>query len=212
MKDVPRVIYPLVDLEFGFDEMSSLSGGQQLNDLSTYGDGIVILYGSVESFTQDVADIHISRQGTPGRGAIFGLYGEPAAIGGDEVLIEVLGGLVVIVDAPEPQFRDQAVLKGTMDSFCSASGLWGVGKDQPNAQFIHGSLKLGGFCIVLQSMSPPMASGGEVGGSIQVKRLGKTMGAEHLKTYSEAPGEVLLILEESPQGFSCGIVSAQDKG
>jgi hypothetical protein len=79
VEDVPRVIYPLVDLEFGFDEVSSLSGGQQLNDLSTYGDGIVILYGSVESFTQDVADIHISRQGTPGRGAIFGLYGEPSS-------------------------------------------------------------------------------------------------------------------------------------
>ena len=57
-----------------------------------------------------------------------------------------------------------------------------------------------------------MASGGEMGGSIQVKRLGKTMGAEHLQTYLEAAAEVLLILEESPQGFSRGIVSAQDKG
>jgi hypothetical protein len=36
----------------------------------------------------------------PGRGAIFGFYGEPTAIGGDEVLIEVLGGLVVVVDVP----------------------------------------------------------------------------------------------------------------
>lgn len=58
---MPGVIYPLVGLDFGFDEMSSLGGGQELNDLSTYGDGIVILYGSVEAFTQDVADIHISR-------------------------------------------------------------------------------------------------------------------------------------------------------
>lgn len=49
------------------------------------------------------------------------------------MLIEVLGGLEVIVDAPQPQFRDQAVLEGAMDSFCSASGLWGVGKDQPDA-------------------------------------------------------------------------------
>ena len=49
------------------------------------------------------------------------------------MLIEVLGGLVVIVDALEPQFRDQAVLEGAMDPFCSASGLWGVGKDQLDA-------------------------------------------------------------------------------
>jgi hypothetical protein len=104
VKDVPGSIYPLIDLDFGFDEMSSLGGGQELNDLSTYGDGIVILYGSVEAFTQDVADIHISRQGTPGRGAIFGLYGEPTAIGRDEVLIEVLSGLVVVSDVAQPQF------------------------------------------------------------------------------------------------------------
>ena len=58
---MPGVIYPLIDLNFGFDEMSSLGGGQELNDLSTYGDGIVILYGSVAAFRQDVADIHISR-------------------------------------------------------------------------------------------------------------------------------------------------------
>jgi hypothetical protein len=56
-----------------------------------------------------------------------------------------------------------------------------------------------------------MASGGEVGGSIQVEGLGETMGTEHLQAYSEAPGEVLLVLEESPQGFSCGIVGAQDQ-
>jgi hypothetical protein len=61
VEDVPGVIYPLIDLEFGFDKVSSLGGGQELNDLSTYGDGIVILYGSVEAFAQDVADIHISR-------------------------------------------------------------------------------------------------------------------------------------------------------
>jgi hypothetical protein len=65
--------------------------------------------------------------------------------------------------------------------------------------------------MVLGSMYSSMASGGKMGGSIQVKRLGETMGAEHLQTYSEAAVEVLLILEESPQGFSRGIVSAQDK-
>ena len=61
VKDVPGSIYPLIDLDFGFDEMSSLGGGQELNDLTMYGDGIVILYGSVEALAQDVADIHISR-------------------------------------------------------------------------------------------------------------------------------------------------------
>ena len=127
------------------------------------------------------------------------------------MFIEVLGGLVVVSDVPQPQFRDQAVLEGAMDSFCSPSGLGGVGKDQPNAQLIHGSLKLGGVCIVLESMQSPMASGGEVGGSIQVEGLGETMGAEHLQAYSEAPGEVLLVLEESVEGFSCGIVGAQDQ-
>ena len=99
-----------------------------------------------------------------------------------------------------------------MDSFCSASGLWGVGKDQTDAQLIHGPFELGGFCIVLQLMHSPMASGGEVRGSIQVEGLGETMGAEHLQAYLEAAVEVLLILEESPQGFSRGIVSTQDKG
>lgn len=61
VKDVPGSIYPLIDLDFGFDEMSSLGGGQELNDLTMYGDGIVIDYGSVEALAQDVADIHISR-------------------------------------------------------------------------------------------------------------------------------------------------------
>ena len=61
VKDVPGSIYPLIDLDFGFDEMSSLGGGQELNDLAMYGDGIVIDYGSVEALAQDVADIHISR-------------------------------------------------------------------------------------------------------------------------------------------------------
>ena len=101
---MPGAIYPLMDLNFGFDEVSAGGSGEQLDDLASYRDGIVVLYGSVEAFTQDVADIHISRQGTPGRGAIFGLYGEPTAIGRDEVLIEVLSGLVVVSDVAQPQF------------------------------------------------------------------------------------------------------------
>ena len=31
VKDVPGSVYPLIDLDFGFDEMSSLGGGQELN-------------------------------------------------------------------------------------------------------------------------------------------------------------------------------------
>ncbi len=127
------------------------------------------------------------------------------------MLIEVLGSLVVVLDIPEPQFRDQAVLEGAMDPFCSASGLWGVGKNQPNAQFIHGPFKLGGFCIALRSMGTPMASSGEMGGSIQVQGLWKTVGGEYLQAYVQAAVEVFLVLEESPEGFPCGIVGAQDQ-
>ena len=134
------------------------------------------------------------------------------AIGGDEVFIEVVGGLVVIVDTSESQFSDQAVLEGAVDSFCSSPGLWGVGEDQSDAQLIHSSLKLGGFCIVLVSMQSSLSGGGKVGGSIQVEGLGEAVGGEHLQAYSQAPGEVLLVLEESPEGFSRGIVGAQDKG
>jgi hypothetical protein len=99
-----------------------------------------------------------------------------------------------------------------VDSLCSSPGLGGVGKDQSDTQLIHGSFKLGGFCIVLESMHSSLSRGGKVGGSIQVEGLGEAMGVEHLQAYSEAPGEVLLVLEESPQGFSCCIVGAQDKG
>jgi len=59
VKDVPGAIYPLVDLDFGFDEVSSLGSGQELNDVSSYGDGIVILYGSVEALAQGVTDIEL---------------------------------------------------------------------------------------------------------------------------------------------------------
>jgi hypothetical protein len=61
-------------------------------------------------------------------------------------------------------------------------------------------------------MQSSLSSGGEVGGSIQVEGLGETMGAEHLQAYSEAPGKVFVVLEASIEGFSRGIVGAQDKG
>jgi len=43
------------------------------------------------------------REGTPGRGGILGFHGELAAVAGDEILIEVTGGLLVILDAQQPQ-------------------------------------------------------------------------------------------------------------
>ena len=61
VKDVPGSIDPLIDLEFGFDEISSLGSRQELNDLTTYGDGIVIFDTPVRALAQDVADMHISR-------------------------------------------------------------------------------------------------------------------------------------------------------
>jgi len=87
-----------------------------------------------------------------------------------------------------------------------------MGEDQPNTQLIHGSFKLGGLVIAVESMKPTMARGDRMGGSIQVDRFRKT-GGEHLSAlaYTEAAIEVFLALEESIEGFSCGIVGAQNQ-
>ena len=57
----------------------------------------------MEPFSRDIGDVHMRREGTPGRGGILGFHGELAAVAGDEILIEVTGGLLVILDAQQPQ-------------------------------------------------------------------------------------------------------------
>jgi len=50
-----------------------------------------------------------------------------------------------------------------------------------------------------------------MGGSIQVQGLWKAIGGEHLQAYVQAAVEVLLVLEDFPERFPCGIVGVQDQ-
>ncbi len=118
---------------------------------------------------------------------------------------------MVIFDTSESQFGNQAVLEGAVDSFCSSPGLGGVGKDQSDAQFIHGPFELGGVVVVLESVDSAVAGGGEVGGSIEVEGVGEAVGGQYLQAHAQASGEVFVVLEESIEGFSRGIVGAQDQ-
>ena len=129
------------------------------------------------------------------------------SIRGDEGLIEVVGGLVVL-DTSEPQFRDRPVLEGAVDPFCFSPGLGGIGKDQMDAQLIHGPFDLGGDMVMLEAMDLTVAGGGEEGGSTQEEGLGEVGGGEYLQAHAQAVGEVFLVLEESPEGVSRGIVGA----
>ncbi len=56
---MPGAIYPLMDLDFGFDEVSAGGSGEQLDDLASYRDGIIVFDGSLEALAQDGADVHM---------------------------------------------------------------------------------------------------------------------------------------------------------
>ncbi len=202
----------MMDEDFGFGKVLSMGQGQELNDLFVDGDGVVVVDRALEAFAQDLSEIHLRGQGSPCGLGIFRLDGEAMAVMGDELLVEVTGSLLGIVDAPEAQLGYESVLESAVDSLASSPGLGGEGEDKADAEFPHGPFKMSGLLIPLSDMHAAVAGGGEVGGAIQVEGSWQATAGEDLQADLEATVEVLLVLEEAVEGFSRGIIGAQDQG
>lgn len=190
MKDVEGAIQPLIDNDFCPHEMHPGGGRQKLYDLAFYGYGIVVGYGSLETTAEDISQLYPLRQGSPGpaKGGVSRGDAKPLTVAGDEVVVEVEGGILEGDYASEAQLGHQAILEG-------APGLRGIGKDEPDAQLLHGSLKLSGFIITLLHVHPSVAGGGKLGGPIQVKACGEPMVPKDFHADPKAAIQVFLFLE-----------------
>jgi len=182
-----------------------------LDELSLHRDGIIVGNGSLKASAQHIFHLQTVRKSSPGSMLIFRLDAETAAVGRDEVLVYLSGGFPDACNAVEAQFGRQSILKAAIDSFGSASGLRGVGKDQPDAQLIHGPLEPGGFVIALGNMEATVAGRGELGGAVQIKAYGKAIVLKDFLADGKTAGQVLFFPEKPVQRLARGIIRAQDQ-
>ena len=120
---MPIAIEPEIGKDFCANDVRDVFRWEELDTLTVYRDGVVVLYRSLKALTEDVTDINGGLQWSPCRDRFSWLDTEAFSVSGDEAVVEVSGGVAHIGDAPECQFGNESALEGAIDSFGSAAGL-----------------------------------------------------------------------------------------
>lgn len=87
-----------------------------------------------------------------------------------------------------------------------------MGEDKSDPQLFHGPFELGRFSGTLRDVNAAVASGGKLGGPVEVKRSRKTMLPKDTHADSEAAGQIFFFLKKAIEGFARGIIGTEDQG
>jgi hypothetical protein len=166
----------------------------------------------LKTFTEDITDIDVLGEISPGKCFVLWFQAESSAVSGDEVVSQVSCCIMGIMDALQPEFRNQAILKGTVDSFSPAPGLRRICEDEADPQLSHGPFKLGWFPVILRGVEAAMAGCGKLGSAIEVKLSRQAVSSEHVQAHTKAAVQVFFLLKPAAEGIPCRIISTQNEG
>ena len=205
-------IKPLLDLDAGMEEMEPSGRGRKLVGLGLKADGVIVGDHALILSGQDAFEVQLLWDRSPGGPGIRGLVGESFLVFGDEDAVEIFGSGFAVLDPFVDQFGDESVLEAAVEALASAAGLGAVGKDEPDRELRHGSFEVGVLDLgTLLDMGSAVAGGGELAGAVEVKSGGEAEFFKHLIADLEATVAIFVGLELTPEGFSGGVVAAEEQ-
>jgi len=205
-------IKPLLDLDAGMEEMASSRGRRQLIVPALEADGIIIGDHALVFGAQDGLEFEFFWDRPPRGAGIRGLVGKPFLVFGDEDTVEIFGGGFAVLDPFADQLGDQSVLEAAIEALAAAAGLGAVSKDEPDRELRHGSFEVGVLDLgTLLDMGSAVAGGGELAGHVEVEGGGEAEFFKHLIADLEATVAIFVGLELTPEGFSGGVVAAEEQ-
>lgn len=144
VEDREGAIETFVDLDARLGVAASPGTGEKLHVVGSEGDGIVVAHGAHVLEAEDAVEVALTRPGPIGGCRLGRRLREASIVAGEEAGQEGVR-VVLLPDARETQFADQAILEGAADALDAALGLRRGGGDPLDARILQGPPHLRGL-------------------------------------------------------------------
>lgn len=136
-----RAVESLLDFDLGVSKVMFARRRLDLVGHAGEADGVVVGDSPLVLGAEDRRQVQCRIRPSPCSNRVGWQLAKTLAVSGDELLVEVSGRSLAVMDAVADQLSHQAVLEGSVDAFASSSGLGTIGEDQVDLESLHCDLE-----------------------------------------------------------------------
>jgi hypothetical protein len=211
VRDREGAIEMSVDLDAEPSEAAATRPRPELEEAPVELHRVIALDGAQVLETADAVEVCLGRSGPPGGCRVRRRVREVGIVAREKPVEHALG----LGDGrrlSEPEFDDEAILKGAKEPLDATLGLRGVGANPADAEVLEGAADLGGLGSALELLSERERDAGiavKDPVAVRIHRTGETRAADELAEEQEVAVGIFLQPEDATEDLARGVVDSR---